>query len=64
MYGDGGMMGADEEVLWGSYVHDRQLLPALDGWVEGVDFPDDEKHGLRAVAGLETAGLRALRNSV
>ena len=45
-------------------MHDKQLLPALDGCVDGVDFPEEEKHGLLAVPGLETAGLRALRNSV
>lgn len=45
-------------------MHDRQLLAALDGCVEGVDFPEDEKHGLRAVPGLDTAGLKAFRNSV
>lgn len=45
-------------------MHERQLLPALDGCVEGVDFPDDEKLGLRTVPGLEMAGLRAFRNSV
>lgn len=45
-------------------MHDKQLLPALDGCVEGVDFPEDEKLGLLAVPGLEIAGLRALRNSV
>lgn len=41
-----------------------QLLPALDGWVDGVDLPESEKLGLLAVAGLDTAGERALRNSV
>lgn len=41
-----------------------QPLPALDGWVDGVDLPENEKLGLLAVAGLETAGERALRNSV
>ena len=45
-------------------MHDRQLLPALDGCVEGVDFPETEKHGLLAVPGLDKAGLKALRNSV
>lgn len=45
-------------------MHDRQLLPALDGCVEGVDFPEAEKHGLLAVPGLDMAGLKALRNSV
>lgn len=45
-------------------MHERQLLPALDGCVEGVDLPENEKIGLLAVPGLETAGLRALRNSV
>lgn len=44
-------------------MHERQLLPALDGCVDGVDFPE-EKLALLAVAGLEMAGLRALRNSV
>lgn len=29
-HGDGGTMDA-EKVLWGSYVHERQLLPALEG---------------------------------
>lgn len=45
-------------------MHDKQLLPALDGCVEGVDFPEDEKVALLAVPGLEMAGLSALRNSV
>lgn len=45
-------------------MHERQLLPALDGCVEGVDLPENEKLGLLAVPGLDTAGLRALRNSV
>lgn len=45
-------------------MHERQLLPALDGCVDGVDFPEEEKLALLAVPGLEMAGLRALRNSV
>ena len=63
--GEGGTMEA-EVVLCGSYVHERQLLPALEGWVLGVDLgePLSEKLGLRLEAGVETAGDRALRKSV
>ena len=57
---------AADEFLWGSYVHERQLLPALEGWVLGVDRGElfSEKLGLLLEPGVETAGERALRKSV
>ena len=62
--GDGGTRGA-EEAFRTSQLHE-QLLPALEGCDVGDDLPDDlsEKLALLLVAGLETAGDRALRKSV
>lgn len=47
-------------------MQDRQLLPALDGWVVGVDLGEllSEKLGLLLLPGLEIAGESALRKSV
>ena len=66
-YGEGGIMGADM-VFWASRLHE-QLLPALEGWLVGVDLPEDlsEKLMLWLVDGvdaMEMAGDKALRNSV
>lgn len=61
--GDGGIMGADDG-LWASWLHE-QVLPALDGTEVGVDLPDlSQNVELLPVEGLDTAGERALRNSV
>ena len=47
-------------------MHERQLLPALDGCVLGIDLgePLSEKLGLLLEPGVEIAGESALRKSV
>lgn len=47
-------------------MHERQLLPALEGCVLGADLgePLSEKLGLLLDPGVEIAGERALRKSV
>ena len=63
MNGDGGTMGA-ESALEDSWLLQQQLL-ALEGWLRGVDLPERRsKMGDLPVEGVETAGERALRNSV
>ena len=65
MKGEGGIMGADvDEAFKISWLLHIQLF-ALDGWVMGVDLPESlSKTGLLPVEGVDTAGERALRNSV
>ena len=64
--GDGGTRGAEVvESLRLSQLQE-QLLPALDGWDNGVNFPDLSwklKVELLPVEGLDMAGDRALRKS-
>lgn len=63
MNGEGGIIGADC-VFWLSWLL-HMWLEALEGCVRGVDLPESRsKMGLLAVEGVETAGERALRNSV
>lgn len=63
MNGEGGIIGADC-IFRLSWLLHMQLV-ALEGWVMGVDLPDRRsKMGLLPVEGVETAGDRALRNSV
>ena len=63
MKGEGGIIGADCVFRLSRPLH--MQLAALEGWVMGVDLPDmRSKMGLLPVEGVDTAGERALRNSV
>ena len=63
MYGDGGIMGAEDAFKLSGPLHIQ--LAALEGWVMGVDLPERRSNiGLLPVEGVETAGESALRNSV